>query len=82
MEIATILTSYAISHVVAYSDGPFDLFANLRKLNPSLFGCVPCLSFYVTGMVSFVSGVSIMWWLASWGAVIMIDKLILDYMVK
>lgn len=84
--ILSILGIYAISYSLVYLDGPFDLFERLRNIHfIEKFGillCIPCISFWVSWTA--VIFVGFYWWAAFglWGAAIIIDRIINEYVVK
>ena len=75
--VLATLATIGISFSIAYSIGPYGIFYLLRE-RYELFGCIPCLSFYVSLLVVavFTIHIGILGWLAVWGAVTVSDRFI------
>lgn len=77
--ILAALITFAIATLLAEYDGPFSVFAWLRKpLSKSRFGnpfeCAVCLSVYIAGICAIVTGLSFVEYLATVGIAIFLIK--------
>lgn len=80
------LASFGVSFALVYLDGPYELLQRLRDFleHKSIYilVCLSCVSFWVSGLLSLLIGVEWFEWLAAWGIVVILDKLISYIMVR
>lgn len=79
MDYFKLLTAvFAITYVLVYSSGPFDLFSIIRNnkyiRDFGVFECQPCTAFWISLMVGYSSGIITA--LSIWGVCIIIDQLL------
>lgn len=74
------LAVFALSFVLVYKDGLFDIFARIRPYSGGMLECLPCTSFWVSLCLVPHYG-----WLtagAVWGACILLDLLAVRIIIK
>lgn len=76
--LSAILATYAVSCVLVHKDGPYNVVRRLRASteNFGVLNCVVCISFYISLLITFIYPIDIQYFLAVWGATIIIDEII------
>lgn len=82
--ILTGLAIYGISWALVYSDGAWGIMSKIRSVSLvegfGILNCLACTSFWVSLPVAFM--IDPIAWLGIWGAVIIVDNLINNVLVR
>lgn len=80
--IVLTLAAYRVTHMIVREEGPGGVFEKIRgKIDPNQktwigrgLNCPLCVSFWITGLFSLLTGATWIEWLACAGAIIPLNK--------
>lgn len=88
LTVFSITAVYGLSYVLVYSRGAFGMFSRVRDISWvqdfGILECLPCISFWISMPVAFLAGHDFWFisWLGVWGCVVIVDRIISEYLVK